>query len=68
MSFLNLQIIREHKRFTTSVYLIAGPPEQEGQSGRLPLPQSFLKMCPFFEEPFKCVVFENIKSEIVNIR
>ena len=45
------------------------PSEQGGggQEKRL-LPQSFLKLCLFFKEPFKCAFFENIKSEIVNIQ
>ena len=37
-----------------------------GQEERL-LPQSFLKLCLFFKEPFKCAFFENSKFEIVNI-
>ena len=45
----------------------SGSPEQGG-TGRLSPPQSFLKMCPFFEGPFKCAFFENIKSEVVNIQ
>ena len=44
-------------------------PSGAGGQGGPPLPpQSFLKICPFFEEPFKCAFFENIKSEIVNIQ
>ena len=34
-----------------------------------PLPlQSFLRTCPVFEDPLKGVLFENIKSDIVNIQ
>ena len=51
--------------------LFAGSPEQwgVGQRGRLPpILQSFMTMCPFFEEPFKFSFFENIKFETVNIQ
>ena len=41
-----------------------------GQGERLPsLPSEFSDNVPFFfEEPFKCTFFGNIKSEILNIQ
>ena len=45
---------------------MTGPPEQGAEEASAP--QSFLTMCPFFEETFKFAFFENIKFEIVNIQ
>ena len=36
-------------------------------SGGASAPTKFPEIVLFFEEPFKCAFFENIKSEIVNI-
>ena len=54
---------------------LTGPPEQGGQGSAphrhpppLPPPKVFRQCALFFEEPFKCAFFENIKSEIVNIQ
>ena len=42
---------------------IPGTPEQGGQVDRLPLQKKILLICSFFNEPFKCALFEGINQK-----
>ena len=66
---INQEFLLFLKLLKTHPLQYSGSPEQ-GCRGDFCPPPNFSDNVPedFFEEPFKCAFFENIKSEIVNIQ